>query len=51
MVLVCISGEGQYKQFVESWLQKTGSESELTWRHIPTQNNPAALVSRGEDNE
>ena len=47
MVLVCISGEGQYKQFVDSWRQKVGADSELPWRH----DNPAALVRRGEDNE
>ena len=51
MGLVCISGEGQYKQFVESWLQRIGADSELTWRHVSTQDNPAALVRRGEDNE
>ena len=48
MVLVCISGEGQYKQFVDSWLQKIGAESDLTWRHVPTQDNPAALKWAGE---
>ena len=47
MVLVCISGEGQYKQFVDSWRQKVGADSELPWRH----DNRAALVRRGEDNE
>ena len=51
MGLVCISGEGQYKQFVESWVQSVGAHSELTWRHVPTQDNPAPLVRRNEDNE
>ena len=51
MVLVCISGEGQYKQFVESWLQTFGADSVLTWRYVLTQDDPAALVRRGENNE
>ena len=31
VVLDCFNGGGQYKQFVESWLQKSSAESEITW--------------------
>ena len=45
-------GSGQYKQFVKSRVQeKIRVQPEITWRHVPTQQNPADLASRGGDVE
>ena len=44
-----INGSGQFKQFVENWVQKICAQPEITWRHVPTQQNPADLASRGGD--
>ena len=47
LALFWINGGGQYKQFVENRVQKIRAEPEITWRHVPTQDNPADLASRG----
>ena len=44
-----INGSGQFKQFVENWVQKICAQPEITWRHVPTKQNPADLASRGGD--
>ena len=51
VALFWINGGGQYKQFVENRVQKIHSQPEITWRHVPTQENPADLASRGGDVE
>ena len=50
-MLFWISGGGQYKQCVENRVQKIHAKPEITWRHVPTQENPADLASRGGDVE
>lgn len=42
-----INGGGQYKLFVENRVQKIRAHSEIKWRHVPTEMNPADLASRG----
>ena len=51
VALFWINRSGQFKQFVENWVQKIGAQPEITWRHVPTQQNPADLASRGGDDE
>ena len=47
VVLLWIKGRGQYKQFVENRVRKIQAKSEITWRHVLTEMNPADLASRG----
>ena len=47
VVLLWIKGGGQYKQFVENRVRKIQAKSEITWRHVLTEMNPADLASRG----
>ncbi|KAK3716737.1 hypothetical protein QZH41_006308 [Actinostola sp. cb2023] len=42
-----IQGQGEYKQFVENRVRKIKSHQGVTWRHVPTGDNPADLASRG----
>ena len=42
-----ICGNGQYKQFVANRVSKIHQRPEIQWRHVPTQDNPADLGSRG----
>ena len=42
-----INGGGNYKQFVENRVRKISDHPEITWRHVPTEMNPADLASRG----
>ncbi len=42
-----IRGAGDYKQFVANRVRKIQSHPQIQWRHIPTQENPADLGSRG----
>ena len=42
-----INGGGEYKQFVANRIQKIKSHSRIQWRHVPTDQNPADLGSRG----
>ena len=40
-------GEGDYKQFVHNRVRKIQDKNWITWRHVPTKENPADLGSRG----
>ena len=41
-----IRGNGEYKQFVGNRVRKI-QEKQITWRHVPTEENPADVGSRG----
>ena len=42
-----ILGNGLYKQFVDNRVKKIHEHPEIQWRHVPTDENPADLASRG----
>ena len=42
-----IRGEGEYKQFVHNRVHKIQEKNWITWRYVPTKENPADLGSRG----
>ena len=48
MALHWIRGAGDYKQFVSNWVSKIQRHSDIKWRHVTSQENPANLGSRGE---
>ena len=43
-----IRGNGEYKQFVGNRVRKI-QEKEINWRHVPTEENPVDVGSRGGD--
>ena len=47
VALQWLRGGGQYKQFVANRVKKIQEHLEITWRHVPTNDNPADLGSRG----
>ena len=47
VALYWILGGGDYKQFVANRVQKIREHIEVIWRHVPTEDNPADLASRG----
>lgn len=51
VALFWINGGEQYGQFVENRAQKIRAHPEITWRHVPTQETPADVASRGGDIE
>lgn len=42
-----LNDQGEYRQFVENRVQKMQSHPNTLWRHVPTNENPADLGSRG----
>ena len=42
-----IRGAGDYKQFVSNRVSKIQRHSDVKWRHVTSQANPADLGSRG----
>ena len=42
-----IRGKGDYKQFVHNRVHKIQGKNWITWRYVPTKENPADLASRG----
>ena len=40
-------GNGQYKQFVANRVRKIQEHTEIQWRYVPTEKNPADIASRG----
>ena len=47
VALYWIRGQGEYKQFVANRVEKINSHGGVTWRYVPTEDNPADLGSRG----
>ncbi|XP_068721567.1 uncharacterized protein, partial [Montipora capricornis] len=47
VALYWILGGGDYKQFVANRVRKIREYVEVIWRHVPTEDNPADLASRG----
>ena len=47
VALHCINGGGEYNQSVENRVKKIQGHLQITWRHVPTKDNPADLGSRG----
>ena len=47
MALHWIRGAGDYKQFVSNRVSKIQRHSDVKWRHVTSQENPADLGSRG----
>ena len=47
VVLHWLKGGGQYKQFVANRVSKIQSYPEVSWHHVPNEENPADLGSRG----
>ena len=42
-----IRGNGDYKQFVANRVRKIRDHNNVTWRHVPTKDNPTDYASRG----
>lgn len=42
-----IRGKGEYRQFVHNRVRKIQERSDIQWRHVRTDHNPADLGSRG----
>ena len=51
VALFWITRSGQYKQFSENWVQKIHAQPKITWRHVPTWQNPVDLASSVGDVE
>ena len=47
VALYWIQGSGEYRQFVANRVQKVQQHQGIVWRHVPTDQNPADLGSRG----
>ena len=47
VVLHCIRGRGEYRQFFMNHVHKSGACEIDEWRHVPTDQNPVDLGSRG----
>lgn len=47
VALYWIRGQGEYKQFMANRVQKINSHKEVTWRYVPTAENPIDLASHG----
>ena len=42
-----IRGSGEFKQFVQNRVTKIRAQSDMVWRHVSSEENPADLASRG----
>ena len=47
MALHWIRGKGNYKQFVHNRVMKIQAKSNIQWRHVSTDENPADIGTRG----
>ena len=48
VVLHWLKGKGDYKQFMSSRINKINAKEYFTWRHVPSNQNPADIGSREE---
>jgi hypothetical protein len=44
-----LNHDGEYRQFVENRVKKIRSHEDIVWRHVPTDDNPTDLGSRGRN--
>ena len=51
VALYWIKGRGEYRQFVANRVHKIQQYEQVTWHHVPTNENPADLGSRGGEIE
>ena len=49
VALYWIKGQREYRQFVSNRVDKIQQHRQVTWYHVPTEDNPANLGSRGGD--
>ena len=49
VALYWINGQSEYRQFVANRVRKIREHERVTWHHVPTDQNPADLGSRGGD--
>ena len=47
VALYWIKGQGEYRQFVSNRVHKIQQHDQVKWHHVPTEDNPADLGSRG----
>ena len=47
VALYWINGQGEYRQFVANQVKKIQEHKRIEWHHVPTNENPADLGSRG----
>jgi hypothetical protein len=47
IALYWINGQGEYRQFVANRVKKIREHERLEWHHVPTNQNPADVGSRG----
>ena len=47
VALYWIKGQGEYRQFVSNRVHKIQQHEQVKWYHVPTEDNPADLGSRG----
>lgn len=51
VALYWIKGQGEYKKFVANRVDKIQQNKQVTWHHVPTEENPADIGSRGGNAE
>ena len=49
VALYWFKGQGEYRQFVSNRVHKIQQHAQVKWHHVPTEDNPADLGSRGGD--
>ena len=47
VALYWLNGQGEYRQFVSNRVAKIKERDHIQWHHVPTEDNPADLGSRG----
>ena len=47
VALYWIKGRGEYHQFAANRVHKIQQHEQVTWHHVPNNENPAELGSRG----
>ena len=47
VALLWLNGQGEYRQFVSNRVAKIKERDHIQWHHVPTEDNPADLGSRG----